>query len=122
MWHTFILETRDYMKFCERYFGFYIHHKPTPQEEHEAQQAEYELDPQAFLAAHEAMLRPQYELIYEQLGADTLLKWYSEYLERYTEAFMASARRWSFSPPGASLREQLRLPCLPAETSEHEPT
>lgn len=29
-WHLFILHTRDYMEFCERYFGAYLHHDPEP--------------------------------------------------------------------------------------------
>jgi hypothetical protein len=27
-WHHFILFTRDYMSFCEKFFGRYIHHQP----------------------------------------------------------------------------------------------
>lgn len=27
-WHEFILFTRDYHEFCERYFGQFIHHRP----------------------------------------------------------------------------------------------
>jgi hypothetical protein len=29
-WHEFILFTRDYAQFCEKYFGTFIHHIPTP--------------------------------------------------------------------------------------------
>jgi hypothetical protein len=28
VWHTFILFTRDYSRFCEEVFGFYLHHHP----------------------------------------------------------------------------------------------
>ncbi len=28
-WHHFILHTKDYMSFCEQYFGGYVHHSPT---------------------------------------------------------------------------------------------
>src|ERR1700730_8937382 len=27
-WHTFIIFTLDYQKFCERYFGRFMHHRP----------------------------------------------------------------------------------------------
>lgn len=27
-WHNFILFTRDYMEFCARYYGKYLHHSP----------------------------------------------------------------------------------------------
>lgn len=30
VWHEFILHTREYMDFCERHFGEYIHHRPYP--------------------------------------------------------------------------------------------
>ena len=29
MWHHFILHTRDYRQFCEKFFGRFIHHNPT---------------------------------------------------------------------------------------------
>ncbi len=29
MWHHFILHTRDYIGYCERYLGRYLHHNPT---------------------------------------------------------------------------------------------
>ncbi|MEK9201664.1 MAG: hypothetical protein AAB944_01700 [Patescibacteria group bacterium] len=29
IWHAFILHTRDYQEFCERYIGGFIHHRPT---------------------------------------------------------------------------------------------
>ncbi len=28
MWHVFLLYTRDYMDFCQTYFGEYLHHQP----------------------------------------------------------------------------------------------
>jgi hypothetical protein len=35
-WHSFILDTRAYTSWCCRHFGRYLHHKPTPREEQEA--------------------------------------------------------------------------------------
>jgi hypothetical protein len=29
VWHTFILFTRDYMSFCDRVYGSYLHHQPS---------------------------------------------------------------------------------------------
>ncbi|MDJ0535879.1 MAG: hypothetical protein QNJ70_25890 [Xenococcaceae cyanobacterium MO_207.B15] len=34
MWHTFILFTKDYHKFCDKYFGYYIHHYPRTKSYH----------------------------------------------------------------------------------------
>lgn len=28
MWHVFLLYTKDYMHFCDQYFGEYLHHLP----------------------------------------------------------------------------------------------
>lgn len=28
IWHVFLLYTRDYMDFCQKYFGEYLHHQP----------------------------------------------------------------------------------------------
>jgi len=28
-WHTFILFTKDYFKFCNEVFGYYLHHSPS---------------------------------------------------------------------------------------------
>ncbi|MCE3044441.1 hypothetical protein [Legionella sp. 16cNR16C] len=36
LWHFFILNTRDYCEFCERYWGEYFHHDmETPHEAHQ---------------------------------------------------------------------------------------
>lgn len=37
-WHLFILFTRDYAAFCEKYLGQFIHHKPTLVENEEEAQ------------------------------------------------------------------------------------
>jgi len=29
VWHTFILFTKDYAKFCQEAFGFFLHHQPS---------------------------------------------------------------------------------------------
>ena len=75
MWHTFILFTRDYQEFCDRYFGFYVHHKPTPQDEYAQQISSYETDPQQYMARLQDQFKAQYGLIYDMLGAETLVKW-----------------------------------------------
>jgi hypothetical protein len=67
MWHTFILFTRDYAEFCDRYFGVFVHHTPTPEET-----VEPERRPQDF----RRLLEGQLGLIYDVLGEDTLVSWY----------------------------------------------
>ncbi|NEQ78503.1 MAG: hypothetical protein F6K23_39250, partial [Okeania sp. SIO2C9] len=46
MWHTFILFTKDYQDFCEKYFGYYLHHYPTPKSTYAQTIAEYERSPE----------------------------------------------------------------------------
>ncbi len=68
MWHTFILFTRDYAAFCDRYFGFFLHHVPNEDEE------EAPLDEDTL----RERLQEQYAFVYDVLGMDTLLAWYDE--------------------------------------------
>jgi hypothetical protein len=67
MWHVFLLYTKDYMEFCSRYFGEYIHHLPDivpnlPQ------------DPEAF----EANLKKFLSYTYDNLGESVLRRWFRE--------------------------------------------
>lgn len=119
MWHTFILFTQDYHEFCDRYFGAYIHHRPTPREEYEAQISEYERDPEAYRARQQAAFLAQLELVDALLGEETLMKWYSDYLARYTDEFMMSIWRWSFSPYDTRVRTRVKL--APGKPPEEGP-
>jgi hypothetical protein len=67
MWHIFLLYTKDYMEFCERYFKQYIHHVPDivpdlPQDE------------AAFAVNLERFLR----FTYDRLGAETVKRWFND--------------------------------------------
>jgi hypothetical protein len=71
MWHVFILFMRDYQRFCEEYLGGILYHSPgSPLYE--------EMD--------EDETRAQLECISEELGDETLRKWYVEYGETYSPA------------------------------------
>jgi len=74
MWHTFLLFTRDYAAFCERYCGFFLHHVPNEDEEESPE------DPETV----RALLERHFGLVYDVLGEDTLTNWYEEC--RYTAA------------------------------------
>lgn len=87
MWHNFVLFCREYMEYCQDRFGRYIYHAPTPHSEKEEHKKLYKADP---ISAAEKRMREQIkqlELIYQNLGVETLLKWYREYPERYNEEF-----------------------------------
>jgi len=68
MWHTFLLFTRDYAEFCDRYFGVFLHHMPN-EEEDETPPAEGDV---------RAALETQYAFVYDVLGPQTLTAWYDE--------------------------------------------
>jgi hypothetical protein len=68
MWHTFLLFTPDYAAFCERYFGFFLHHVPAGDEEEVPEDRE----------AVRAQLERHFGLVYDVLGEDTLTAWYED--------------------------------------------
>jgi len=72
MWHTFLLFTKDYAEFCDRYFGFFLDHLPTEDEEDEQEQTAW--DEESFRTA----VKRQFALIYDVLGEETLTAWYDE--------------------------------------------
>jgi hypothetical protein len=65
MWHTFILFTKEYTDFCQQYFCKYIHHAPNVSTTPPAI-AEFEADFTKFLS-----------YVYDNLGEDTLRKWFA---------------------------------------------
>ena len=93
MWHTFILFSRPYMKFCDTYFGFYIHHAPTTKAEKDAMKAAIQEDREKVLAQEEQDHEIQYNYIYDKLGEDTLVKWYSDYTDKYTTEYINQIRK-----------------------------
>jgi|GEM_PF-1227047 len=66
MWHAFLLYTSDYMKFCDRYFGEYLHHQPDLVPQFEKYQFDFETNLEKFL-----------DYIYENLGEDTMRRWFT---------------------------------------------
>ncbi|MBY0526250.1 MAG: hypothetical protein K2R98_22850 [Gemmataceae bacterium] len=68
MWHTFLLFTRDYADFCDRYFGFFLHH--VPNEDAETRPFDE--------GAMRQQLEQQYALVYDVLGEGTLMAWHDE--------------------------------------------
>jgi hypothetical protein len=69
MWHEFILFTKDYVGFCQDYFGEYLHHYPNIFDTMPISTEEED--------AEIALLLPY---IYDNLGEDTMRIWFSDYL------------------------------------------
>ncbi len=66
MWHSFLLYTRDYQQFCSNYLqGYFFHHDPM-EETKELSNEFYEQELELYLS-----------YIHDNLGEDTLTKWFS---------------------------------------------
>ncbi len=93
MWHTFLMYTLEYKNFCLNHFGRVIEHQPTPRA--------IKLDIiQKLYAKEEATtekvsnaVRRLYELIYDFLGEETLVKWIKYYGKKYTIDYVNSIRK-----------------------------
>lgn len=70
MWHCFILFTNEYQKFCTNFLGVFIHHYPNS-----SNQEEIDFD---------ALYEKQFNYIYDNLGEETLKKWYEEFPVKYS--------------------------------------
>ena len=72
MWHTFVLFTRDYSEFCEKYLSTFVHHVPATRKE----KAEFRrLTSKRARQAKTKRLKVTFEAIYDHLGAETLKFW-----------------------------------------------
>ncbi|STY31323.1 Uncharacterized conserved protein [Legionella wadsworthii] len=70
MWHTFLLFTQDYLNFCMEFFDGYIHHTPIGEEEQK----------DLLLPDFELELNRYLSYIYDNLGQETVEKWFSSLL------------------------------------------
>lgn len=81
MWHTFILHTKDYIDFCMKNFGSYIHHQPHPKDN--TQRSLYELDETKITEA-EKLKRRKYSCIFDLFGEHVFKRWYLHYPSVYS--------------------------------------
>ncbi len=93
MWHTFILFTKDYRAFCDKYFGFFVHHHIVAREVKRLAIKEIEDDREKASAKLTPILTEYYTLIHETLGPETLVKWMKTYGTKYTKEYMTSIRK-----------------------------
>jgi hypothetical protein len=93
MWHAFVLFTPDYMAFCERFFGRYLHHVPNTHADALRERAAMKANPERTTKAFEARRRAQYERVVHLLGEETLEKWYVDYAKRYSPRALVRLRR-----------------------------
>lgn len=88
MWHNFILHTRQYYNFCIKNFKKLIHHSPTPVREKRKLEEQMLNHPTSIIKEHEEKVKKQYSLIYDNLGPETLLKWYDTMAQKYTPEYI----------------------------------
>lgn len=81
MWHTFILFTKDYTRFCKCYFGHFIHHMPTTEKAKNLSKQNREKD---FVENLISEKKQRYEIIYDRLGKQTFIRWYYEFPEKFS--------------------------------------
>jgi hypothetical protein len=67
MWHVFLLYTKDYMDFCQQYFGEYLHHLPDIVPTFEKGSFDFESNLVKFL-----------NYVYDHLGAETVKRWFAK--------------------------------------------
>ena len=94
MWHTFILHTKQYYKFCLRHFNRMIHHEPTPSSFKEKMNQRMLTEPTKVVKEHEEKLKTQYGSIYDHLGPETLVKWYDTMATKYSPEYIASIKKY----------------------------
>ncbi len=95
MWHSFILCTAEYEKFCKDMFGVFLHHYPTIETEQDKAKrlGEYAgLSNQQVLAKLMDKKRWQYNYVFNKLGQETFNKWYVEYHKKYTPLYLAELK------------------------------
>lgn len=69
IWHVFLLYTQDYMDFCDKYFGEFLHHQPDIVPTFKKGSFDFESNLQKFLS-----------YVYDELGEDVVERWFSQSL------------------------------------------
>lgn len=93
MWHTFVLFTKAYEYFCKKYFGFFIHHSPTTKTSKDKYLERIKNDKKNIIKESYSKTKIQYSFIYDNLGAETLRKWYDMFPEKYSKEKINSLRK-----------------------------
>lgn len=84
MWHTFILFTEDYAEFCNTHFGAMLHHQPFSKNHLKNMIKKLSEHGTTLNEAKGKHLNKQLSFIEDNLGRQTIVKWYVEYAEKYS--------------------------------------
>lgn len=112
-WHNFILFTAEYTAYSLAHYGHYVHHAPATQTEYARIARELAAQPEATRRGFLETNARQRAAVIEHLGVDTLLRWYVDYPQRYSDEFFARHRRplrsaWKADPELLALAAEVR--------------
>jgi hypothetical protein len=93
MWHNFILFTKEYQDFCAFYFGGYLHHTPATRAAKTQHQEELAADAAAVKNAFNEKLARLMSVTYDELGPNTVVKWFQHYPTRYSKQVIKNLRK-----------------------------
>ena len=93
MWHNFILFTKEYHAFCDRYFNRYFHHLPASKKEKADQRFKNLRDPEKAQADYLQKLQHVISTVYDHLGEETVIKWFQVYPETYSKENIKRLRK-----------------------------
>ncbi|MGX9522951.1 glycine-rich domain-containing protein [Vibrio mediterranei] len=84
MWHTFILFTDSYHKFCQDNLGGFLHHFPFTKNMLKEEMKHVAKLNSDFLTEKRNLFNQQISKINELLGENTTIKWYAEFATKYS--------------------------------------
>ncbi len=87
MWHTFLLFTRDYERFCKRYLGKMVHHVPATSRELAAVARRRVRNPARWRKGMLTVILRERRLALVHFGEPTMTRWYETYQHRYAKGF-----------------------------------
>jgi hypothetical protein len=85
MWHTFMLFTLDYTRFCDQFLGGYLHHFPTTSADKEKEKAAASKDPEGHRRESRTKIESQCRYTACKLGPGTLSKWIKDFPIRFAQ-------------------------------------
>lgn len=93
MWHTFLMYTDEYYRFCNTYFGRLLAHTPASYKEKTEIDHKLKTDKKNIETELRKNAKEMFEIIYDELGPETLVKWIKQYGEYYTLEKLTELRK-----------------------------
>jgi hypothetical protein len=89
MWHIFILHSVAYAEFCQDYFGFFLHHTPSPAvsklqiKRHNNKKWNYN--------SNDEDLQSLLDYVEQKLGNEVLVRWFRDYPNKFPPRLLQPA-------------------------------